>query len=419
MDIEVKLNEGMKKYIYEIWEKMGNEDRTEYDAALENYRKYLLKETVKNPEDVSVVCQLAGVCYLSRRCDGIEILETFLKRNFDILTEDEKFRIYVDLAYLCEDMGCMEEEAIDYLEKAIKINSNNADIYYRLSAICFYAKIYQKSLENIEIACKMSDETKYSYGYALILIQNKEYKKAEKILDDLLMEDSNNIKYHFYRVLCEIYLGNKDTENEKILDDLLMEDSDNIKYHFYRVLCGIYLGNKDTENIEKLLEKIKEFEMLEKTDYEKYLNWLTYEGFHTFDEDVIKDLYYLCGNYEKYCKYAENVNFNLEANYMAPYLYSLKQLNKFEKIDRILKEAEKEIFQNIEEIKTDEEYQKDTTEEELLEMIEDEKQKLKNINLVLEKILNTDFKPKMEIFMYLKYECWLLDCPQHLIIDED
>ena len=159
--------------------------------------------------------------------------------------------------------------------------------------------------------------------------------------------------------------------------------------------------------------------MLEKMDYEKYLNWLTYEGFHTFDKDVIKDLYYLCSNYEKYCKYAENVNFNLEANYMAPYLYSLKQLNKFEKIDKILKEAEKEIFQNIEEMKTDEEYQKDTTEEELLEMIEDEKQKLKNINLVLEKILNTDFKPKMEIFMYLKYECWLLDCPQHLIIDEN
>ena len=230
----------------------------------------------------------------------------------------------------------------------------------------------------------MSDEAKYSYGYALILIQNKEYKKAEKILDNLLMGDSNNIKYHFYRVLCKIYLG-----------------------------------NKDTENIEKLLEKIKEFEMLEKTDYEKYLNWLTYEGFHTFDEDVIKDLYYLCGNYEKYRKYAENVNFNLEANYMAPYLYSLKQLNKFEKIDKILKEAEKEIFQNIKEIKTDEEYRKDTTEEELLEMIEDEKQKLKNINLVLEKILNTDFKPKIEIFMFFENECWLLDCPQHLIIDEN
>ena len=79
----------------------------------------------------------------------------------------------------------------------------------------------------------------------------------------------------------------------------------------------------------------------------------------------------------------------------------------------------KEILQNIGEIKTNEEYQKDTTEEELLEMIEDEKQKLKNINLVLEKILNTDFKPKMEIFMYLKYECWLLDYPQHLIIDEN
>jgi tetratricopeptide repeat protein len=384
LDIEVKLNEGMKKYIYKIWKKLENEDRTEYDVALENYRKYLLKETVKNPEDVSVVCQLAGVCYLSRKCDGIEILETFLKRNFDILTEDEKFRMYADLAYLCEDRGCMEEKAIDYLEKAIKINSNNADIYYRLSAICFYAKMYQKSLENIEIACKMSDEAKYSYGYALILIQNKEYKKAEKILDNLLMEDSNNIKYHFYRVLCKIYLG-----------------------------------NKDTENIEKLLEKIKEFEMLEKTDYEKYLNWLTYEGFHTFDEYVIKDLYYLCGNYEKYCKYADKSNFYLEANSIAPYLYSLKQLRKFEKINKIVKKAEKEILQNIEDIKDDEECQKNMTEEEILEIIKSEKKRLANINLVSEKILNTDFKPKMKITMFFKYECWMADCPQHLIIDED
>ena len=94
-------------------------------------------------------------------------------------------------------------------------------------------------------------------------------------------------------------------------------------------------------------------------------------------------------------------------------------MNKFEKIDRILKEAEKEIFHNIEEMETDEEYQKDTTEEELLEMIEDEKQKLKNINLMLKKILNTDFKPKIEIFMFFENECWLLDCPQHLIIDEN
>ena len=384
LDIEVKLNEGMKKYIYKIWEKLENEDRTEYDVALENYRKYLLKEIEKNSRDVSAVCQLAGVCYLIRKYDEIEILEKFLEKNFNSLTNSEKFRIYIDLGYLCEYMGNMEEKAISYLEKAIKVNSENSDIYYRLSVIYSLNKMNQEALKNIEIACKISNEEKYNYGYALILIQNKEYKKAKKILDNLLMEDSNNIKYHFYRVLCKIYLG-----------------------------------NKDTENIEKLLEKIKEFEMLEKTDYEKYLNWLTYEGFHTFDEDVIKDLYYLCGNYEKYCKYAENVNFNLEANYMAPYLYSLKQMNKFEKIDRILKEAEKEIFHNIEEMKTDEEYQKDTTEEELLEMIEDEKKRLANINLVSEKILNTDFKPKMEITMFFKYECWMADCPQHLVIDED
>ena len=374
----------MKEYVEKIREKALSENRTEYENALENYRKYLLKEIEKNSRDVSAVCQLAGVCYLIRKYDEIEILEKFLEKNFNSLTNSEKFRIYIDLGYLYEYMGSMEEKAISYLEKAIKVNSENSDIYYRLSVIYSLNKMNQEALKNIEIACKISNEEKYNYGYALILIQNKEYKKAEKILDDLLMEDSDNIKYHFYRVLCEIYLG-----------------------------------NKDTENIEKLLEKIKEFEMLEKTDYEKYLNWLTYEGFHTFDEDVIKDLFYLCDNYEKYCKYADKSNFYLEANSIAPYLYSLKQLEKFEKINKIVKKAEKEILQNIAEIKTNEEYQKDTMKEEFLEMIGDEKKRLENINLVSKKILNTDFKPKMEIFMFFENECWLVDCPQHLIIDED
>ena len=84
-----------------------------------------------------------------------------------------------------------------------------------------------------------------------------------------------------------------------------------------------------------------------------------------------------------------------------------------------MKKAEKEILQNIEDIKNDEEYQKNMTEEEILEIIKSEKKRLENINLVSKKILNTDFKPKLEIFMFFENECWLLDCPQHLVIDED
>ena len=374
----------MKEYVEKIREKALSENRTEYENALEKYRKYLLKEIEKNSRDVSVVCQLAGVCYLIRKYDEIEILEMFLEKNFNILTDNEKFRIYIDLGYLCEYMGSMEEKAISYLEKAIKVNSENADTYYRLSVIYSLNKMNQKALESIKIACKISNEEKYNYGYALILIQNKKYEKAIKILNILLENDSKNIKYHFYRVLCEIYLGNKNIEDIKIL-----------------------------------LQKIKGFEMLEKKDYQKYIKWLTYKGFNIIDVEEIGNLFYLCDDYEKYCKYADNSNFYLEANSIAPYLYSLKQLGKFEKINKIVKKAEKEILQNIEEIKNDEEYQKNMTEEEILEIIKNEKKRLKNINLVSEKILNTDFKPKMEIFMFFENECWLLDCPQHLIIDED
>ena len=374
----------MKEYIGEIREKALSENRTEYENALENYRKYLLKEIEKNSRDVSAVCQLAGVCYLIRKYDEIEILEMFLEKNFNILTDSEKFRIYIDLGYLCEYMGSMEEKAISYLEKAIKVNSENADTYYRLSVIYSLNKMNQKALESIKIACKISNEEKYNYGYALILIQNKKYEKAIKILNILLEKDSKNIKYHFYRVLCEIYLGNKNIENTK-----------------------------------RLLEKIKEFEILEEKNYQKYIKWVTYKGFNIIGVEEIGDLFYLCDDYEKYCKYADNSNFYLEANSIAPYLYSLKQLRKFEKINKIVKKAEKEILQNIEDIKNDEEYQKNMTEEEILEIIKNEKKRLKNINLVSEKILNTDFKPKMEIFMFFENECWLVDCPQHLIIDED
>ena len=366
----------MKEYIEKIREKALSENRTEYENALENYRKYLLKEIEKNSRDVSAVCQLAGVCYLIRKYDEIEILEKFLEKNFNSLTNSEKFRIYIDLGYLCEYMGSMEEKAISYLEKAIKVNSENSDIYYRLSVIYSLNKMNQKALKNIEIACKISNEEKYNYGYALILIQNKKYEKAIKILNILLENDSKNIKYHFYRVLCEIYLGNKNIEDIKIL-----------------------------------LQKIKGFEMLEKKDYQKYIKWLTYKGFNIIDVEEIGNLFYLCDDYEKYCKYADNSNFYLEANSIAPYLYSLKQLRKFEKINKIVKKAEKEILQNIEEIKNDEEYQKNMMEEEILEIIKSEKKRLANINLVSEKILNTDFKPKMEITMFFKYECWMADCP--------
>jgi len=384
LNIKVKLSKNMKEYVEKIREKALSENRTEYENALEKYRKYLLKEIEKNSRDVSAVCQLAGVCYLIRKYDEIEILEMFLKKDFNSLTDSEKFRIYIDLGYLCEYMGSMEEKAISYLEKAIKVNSENADTYYRLSVIYSLNKMNQKALESIKIACKISNEEKYNYGYALILIQNKKYEKAIKILNILLENDSKNIKYHFYRVLCEIYLG-----------------------------------NKNIENIKRLLEKIKEFEILEEKDYQKYIKWVTYKGFDIIGVEEIGDLFYLCDDYEKYCKYADNSNFYLEANSIAPYLYSLKAVRKFEKINKIVKKAEKEILQNIEEIKNDEEYQKNMTEEEILEIIKNEKKRLKNINLVSEKILNTDFKPKMEIFMFFENECWLVDCPQHLIIDEN
>ena len=48
MDIKVKLSKDMKEYVEKIREKALSENRIEYHNALENYRKYLLKEILKN-----------------------------------------------------------------------------------------------------------------------------------------------------------------------------------------------------------------------------------------------------------------------------------------------------------------------------------------------------------------------------------
>ena len=41
MNIKVKLSKNMKEYVEKIREKALSENRTEYETALENYRKYL------------------------------------------------------------------------------------------------------------------------------------------------------------------------------------------------------------------------------------------------------------------------------------------------------------------------------------------------------------------------------------------
>ena len=390
----------MKEYVEKIREKALSENRTEYENALEKYRKYLLKEIEKNSRDVSAVCQLAGVCYLIRKYDEIEILEMFLEKNFNILTDSEKFRIYIDLGYLCEYMGSMEEKAISYLEKAIKVNSdlgyyyddqrdgskrairtlrkavafnsNNSKAYYGLGADYYGAGKYDKSEEMYKRACELENNPIYKFEYANLLMVNGKNEEAKIILEELIKKD-----FEFGK-----------------------EDFAKIKYS--------YIANKI---------QLRKFENIENEINELMLETVNKDDFF---EEEFAELYYLAGSYEKsrkiYSKFKIQ-DYQFPAWWLRFYFYSLKQLNEIEKLQENFKIVLKIKDEEIESIKNGE-FLTECTKSYKKEEIREIKRQIKNLKAEYEKILKTDYKPEVKIYPKFLYDCFLIDCPRHQKLDK-
>ena len=390
----------MKEYVEKIREKALSENRTEYENALEKYRKYLLKEIEKNSRDVSAVCQLAGVCYLIRKYDEIEILEMFLEKNFNILTDSEKFRIYIDLGYLCEYMGSMEEKAISYLEKAIKVNSdlgyyyddqrdgskrairtlrkavafnsNNSKAYYGLGADYYGAGKYDKSEEMYKRACELENNPIYKFEYANLLMVNGKNEEAKIILEELIKKD-----FEFGK-----------------------EDFAKIKYS--------YIANKI---------QLRKFENIENEMNELMLETVNKDDFF---EEEFAELYYLAGSYEKsrkiYSKFKIQ-DYQFPAWWLRFYFYSLKQLNEIEKLQENFKIVLKIKDEEIESIKNGE-FLTECTKSYKKEEIREIKRQIKNLKAEYEKILKTDYKPEVKIYPKFLYDCFLIDCPRHQKLDK-
>ena len=370
----IKLKQTQKEWARYIQDEIKKNDSYDnYRHAFIEYMDYLEKCLLENPRDVEKVCQLAAVYNeLTYQWEDIyKLLNEFIKKYENGLTDEEKSRIYTNLGYYYDDQRDGSKRAIRTLRKAVVFNSNNSKAYYGLGADYYGAGKYDKSEEMYKKACELENNPIYKFEYANLLMVNGKNEEAKIILEELIKKDFEFGKEDFIKVKY-IYIANK-------------------------------VQLKEFENIEAQIDELM-LETVNKDD---------------FFEEEFAELYYLARSYEKsekiYSKFKIQ-DYQFPAWWLRFYFYSLKQLNEIEKLQENFKIVLKIKDEEIESIKNGEfltEYTKSEKKEEIREI----KRQIKNLKAEYEKILKTDYKPEVKIYPKFLYDCFLIDCPRHQKLD--
>ena len=357
----------VKEWIKYIQEKIRN--NSDYDSVYEEYKTFLENELKENPKNVEVVCQLAAVYNeLTYQWEDIyKLLNEFIKKYENELTDEEKSRIYTNLGYYYDDQRYGSKRAIRTLRKAVAFNPNNSKAYYGLGADYYGAGKYDKSEEMYKRACELENNPIYKFEYANLLMVNGKYEEAKIILEELIKKD-----FEFGK-----------------------EDFAKIKYS--------YIANKI---------QLREFENIEDEINELMLETANNDDFF---EEEFAELYYLVESYEKSRKIYSKLkiqDYQFPAWWLRFYFYSLKQLNEIEKLQENFKIVLKIKDEEIENIKNGE-FLTECTKSYKKEEIKEIRRQAKRLKAEYKKILKTDYKPEVKIYPKFLYDCFLIDCPRH------
>lgn len=361
----------IKEWIKYIQEKIRN--NSDYDSVYEEYKIFLENKLKEKPKNVEVICQLVAVYNeLNYQWDDIyKLLNEFIKKYENELTDEEKSRIYTNLGFYYDDQRYGSKRAIRTLRKAVAFNPNNSKAYYGLGADYYGAGKYDKSEEMYKRACELENNPIYKFEYANLLMVNGKNEEAKIILEELIKKD-----FEFGK-----------------------EDFAKIKYS--------YIANKiQLRKFENIKNEIDEL-MLETVNKDDFF------------EEEFAELYYLVGSYEKsrkiYSKFKIQ-DYQFPAWWLRFYFYSLKQLNEIEKLQENFKIVLKIKDEEIESIKNGE-FLTECTKSYKKEEIREIKRQIKNLKVEYEKILKTDYKPEAKIYPKFLYDCFLIDCPRHQKLD--
>ena len=366
----------MKLAIKEYWENLKTEYEATYNASIfsnydilqqyaESFRMYLISLMCEYPNNVDVACALATVEQVLRREENsIQLLEEFLRKYTEELSDTEKARVYTNLAFYHNG----EIEEYNYLVKAEKLNSPYIETYRGLALYHFSSyensgsvEALTKSLHTFEKGLTVANDYEMNFGRAVCLFDLKEYDKAKTNFKELLKDYPNRMRLLLCIAYCDVYLSNKKQALNRLKQIKIGVDS---AYH---------LDNDD----------ISEFDII--------------------------DAYYILDEYGLFLEECEKAKEHCDLS-DGPYYFGLWIMNQHNRFYHEVNKQRTEILACIEDAKMDEDFDSEEEKQDYIKSWEDD---LKNLNLLEHKIKDENYKPVVELKLWPIYECYLIDCLTH------
>lgn len=366
----------MKLAIKEYWENLKAEYGATYNASIfsdydilkqctERFRTYLRVLMHEHPHDVDVVCVLATVEQVLRyEENSIQLLEEFLRKYTEELSDTEKARVYTNLAFYHNG----EIEEYNYLVKTEKLYSPYIETYRGLALYHFSSyensgsvEALTKSLHTFEKGLTVANDYEMNFGRAVCLFDLKEYDKAKTNFEELLKDYPNRMRLLLCIAYCDVYLGNKKQALNRLKQIKIGVDS---AYH---------LDNDD----------ISEFDII--------------------------DAYYILDEYGLFLEECEKAKEHCDLSY-GPYYFGLWIMNQHDRFYHEVNKQRTEILACIEDAKMDEDFDSEEEKQDYIKSWEDD---LKNLNLLEHKIKDENYKPVVELKLWPIYKCYLIDCLTH------
>lgn len=366
----------MKLAIKEYWENLKAEYGATYNASIfsdydilkqctERFRTYLRVLMHEHPHDVDVVCVLATVEQVLRHEENsIQLLEEFLRKNTEELSDTEKARVYTNLAFYHKG----EIEEYNYLVKTEKLYSPYIETYRGLALYHFSSyensgsvKALTKSLHTFEKGLTVAKDYEMNFGRAVCLFELKEYDKAKTNFEELLKDYPNRMRLLLCIAYCDVYLGNKKQALNRLKQIKIGVDS---AYH---------LDNDD----------INEFDII--------------------------DAYYILDEYGLFLEECEKAKEHCDLS-DGPYYFGLWIMNQHNRFYHEVNKQRTEILACIENAKMDEDFNSAEEKQDYIKSWEDD---LENLNLLEHKIKDENYKPMVELKLWPIYGCYLIDCLTH------
>ena len=363
----------MKLAIKEYWENLKVEYETTYKVSIcsnynvlkeyaERFRTYLHGLMHEQPHDVDVVCALATVEQVLRHEENsIQLLEEFLRKYKEELSDTEKARVYTNLAFYYNDEGSIKE--YEYLSAAVKLNSPYIETYRGLALYHFTSYAEKGSVEELERSLltyekgrNISDNYEMNFGYAVCLFELKEYERAKTIFVQLLENCPNRMRLLLCIAYCDVYLGNK------------IQSLDYLK----KIKIG---GDPAYQRDDEIWE---------------------------FD---IFNAYYVLDEYKLFLEECEKAKSSCDLNY-GPYYFGLWTMNQYDQFHLEVDKQRTKILACIEDVKIDDDFASEEERQEHLQCWEDD---LESLNILEYKIKYENYKPTVKLKLWPIYGCYLID----------